>query len=549
MTDSTKKPQQNMANSPAEMLKILADISFMKPDELSQKMRSLHETHFHTLDMEETPRPYIENDAADIRAADIEHFAMQLVDISKQSREDGNILWGRIQGTKYEAQAQTLVADTLRSYGIEDVRQDFFPIRFPQWNPTKNELTITQSNELEAPLTFENAITPFPSGVTEECGVEAEIIYVGQGTSAELQGRNLEGKIVLLQADFSAGGPMYSSARTAYSRIASGIYGNPAGLIAWWTLPGAKQIATRVGAMGGGDAVGAAIPWISIGYDDGLYLRKLLDRATTDEPVKAKMCVQGHMEDGSTRQSSNVYGFIPGTTGKSVVMTFHSDSYFYGLHDNGGTAAMVMAVAKHYASRPLHERGHGLVVMSVGDHEHPGVGATDHFIEQNHEFVRDEMLMVLRPEKLGLIAQTKEGPIQAKSNQAIPAMQLITNRSPILLEIFKQAVDEYALPTADFYYQDPAADETHFHPPFAKFDDLNAISTGWAISSYAYHSTADYDLGLISFKLLEKYAKAHIFIIDSLAEVTKEDLLEDSAPLPEKSIYSSELFKLFYGNF
>ncbi|GAL09807.1 hypothetical protein JCM19233_784 [Vibrio astriarenae] len=81
------------------------------------------------------------------------------------------------------------------------------------------------------------------------------------------------------------------------------------------------------------------------------------------------------------------------------------------------------------------------------------------------------------------------------------------------------------------------------------FDDLNAISTGWAISSYAYHSTADYDLGLISFKLLEKYAKAHIFILDSLAEVTKEDLLEDSAPLPEKSIYSSELFKLFYGNF
>lgn len=231
MTDSTKKPQQNMANSPAELLKILADISFMKPDELSQKMRSLHETHFHTLDMEETPRPYIENDAADIRAADIEHFAMQLVDISKQSREDGNILWGRIQGTKYEAQAQALVADTLRSYGIEDVRQDFFPIRFPQWNPTKNELTITQSNEFEAPLTFENAITPFPSGVTDEFGIEAEIVYVGQGTSAELQGRNLEGKIVLLQADFSAGGPMYSSARTAYSRIASGIYGNPAGLL------------------------------------------------------------------------------------------------------------------------------------------------------------------------------------------------------------------------------------------------------------------------------------------------------------------------------
>ncbi len=200
-------------------------------------------------------------------------------------------------------------------------------------------------------------------------------------------------------------------------------------MIAWWTLPGAKQIATRVGAMGGGDSVGAALPWISLGYDDGLYLRKLIDRADAEMPVKIKMTVQGEMEDGSVRSSSNVYGFIPGTTGKYVVMTFHSDSYFYGLHDNAGTAAMVMAAAKHYAGRPIEERGHGLVVMSVGDHEHPGVGATDKFIEQNHAFVREEMLMVLRPEKLGLIAMTKEGPIQAKSNQAIPAMQLITNRS------------------------------------------------------------------------------------------------------------------------
>lgn len=547
MTDTNKKPQQNMADSPEEMLKILSDISFLTPEKLQQKTQCLHETHFHQLDMEETPRPYIENDKEDIRSEEIEAFAMKLVDISKQSREEGNILWGRVQGTKYEAQAQTLVANTLLSFGIDDVRQDFFPIRYPQWNPTKNELTVTVCSELEAPLSFEHAITPFPSGQTPEEGLEAEIIYVGQGTVAELKGRNLNGKIVLLQADFSAGGPMYSSARTAYSRIASGKYGMPLGLIAWWTLPGAKQIATRVGAMGGGDAVGTAIPWISIGYDDGLYLRKLLDRATDD--VLVKMVVKGEMEDGSTRQSSNVYGFIPGTTGKYILMTFHSDSYFYGLHDNGGTAAMVMAAAKHYAARPLEQRGHGLVVLSVGDHEHPGVGATDRFIEDNHHFVRDEMLMVLRPEKLGLIAQTKEGPIQAKSNQAIPAMQLITNRSPILLDIFKQAVDLYSLPSADFYYQDPAADETHFHPPFAKFDDLDAISTGWAISSYAYHSTADYDLGLISFKLLEKYAKAHIFIVDSLKGWSKEDLQKNAASLPEQSIYSSELFKVFYGNF
>ncbi|MGF1697990.1 hypothetical protein L4C54_20205 [Vibrio lamellibrachiae] len=556
MTDSTKKEaKQNMASTPEEMVKILANVSFLKPEELSQRVQALHEGHFPTLSMDESPRPYLdasEDPRGDINADDIEAFAMKLVDISKKSREDGNILWGRIQGTKYEAEAQTLVADTLRSYGVEDVREDFFPIRNAQWEPTKNELTVIASNSLEEGETehnFEYAVTPFPSGLTPEAGIEAEVVYVGQGTAAELNGRNLDGKIVLLQCDFSAGGPMYSTGRTAYSRIAAGTYGAPAGIVAWWTLPGSKQTATRIGAMGGGDSVGEALPWISIGYDDGLYLRKLIDRQTAEEPVKLRMCVQGKMEDGRHRNSSNVYGFIPGTTGKSVVMTFHTDSYFYGLHDNAGTAAMVMAAAKHYAKRPLEQRGHGLVVLSVGDHEHPGVGATDKFIEQNHEFVRDEMLMVLRPEKLGLIALTKEGPIQSKSNQAIPAMQMITNKAPILLNVFEQAVNTYALPTADFYYQDPAADETHFHPPFTKFNDLDAISTGWAISSYSYHSTIDYDMGLISFKLLEKYARAHIFIIDALADATKEDIKKDGHELPTKSIYSSDLFKYFYGNF
>ncbi len=204
MSDSTNKPKQNMASTPEEMIKILADISFKKPEDLSKQMQNLHETHFHTLEMDETPRPYITEDIrSDINSSEIESFAMKLVDISKKSRADGNILWGRIQGTKYEEEAQTLVADTLRSFGIEDVRQDRFPIRFPQWKPTQNELTVTQSNELDTPFTFEHAITPFPSGVTGEEGVEAELIYVGQGTASELQGRDLEGKIVLLQADFS----------------------------------------------------------------------------------------------------------------------------------------------------------------------------------------------------------------------------------------------------------------------------------------------------------------------------------------------------------
>lgn len=539
---------QSMANTPEEMIRILSDISFRKPKDLQREMEELREMHFNPLSFLED-KSKASRDYTDIKSSEIEVFANKLVDISKQSKQDGMLLWGRIQGTKYERMAQDLIEKELIECGVTDVRRDHFSCRNHYWTPTVNELSLISGNEIEKTISFSNAITPFSSAITPKEGVTGEFIYVGQGTAAELAGKDLNHKIVFIQGDFYAGGPLYTCVRTAYSRIASGMYGKPLAIVAWWQLPGAKQIATRVGAMGGGDGVGESLPWISIGYDDGLYIRKLLDRATPDSPVIGRVRVEGKIEDGTVRQSSNVYGFIPGTTGKYILLSFHCDSYFYGLHDNAGSAAAVLNAVKHYANRPLKERGHGVVVLSVGDHEHPGVGATDKFIEHNHEFVRDHLLLVIRPEKIGLISQVTEGPIRAKSNQGVPAMLLVSNMSPLIVDVYKQAIERYKLPAADFYYQDPAADEVNFHPPFCEFDDIDAITSGWALSGYNYHSTADYDLGLVSYELLERYAKSFIFTIDLLTDKTKEQLQQGSRDLPVESIYASKLFKLYYGNY
>ena len=59
---------------------------------------------------------------------------------------------------------------------------------------------------------------------------------VADGTTAELMGRDLTDKLVLLRSRGLPGG-LFHSARTAYSRIAIGEYGQPAGVIVWSDVP------------------------------------------------------------------------------------------------------------------------------------------------------------------------------------------------------------------------------------------------------------------------------------------------------------------------
>jgi hypothetical protein len=174
------------------------------------------------------------------------------------------------------------------------------------------------------------------------------------------------------------------------------------------------------------------------------------------------------------------------------------------------------------------------------------VGATDKFIEANRKLVEEDLMMILRPEKPGMMQQMDEGWVLAPSNVAVPAQLMITNRSPLLLDLFRQAVRNYSISTADMIYADPAADETNFHPPYF---DGEVISAGWATGTRYYHSTADYEGNLISPHELQKMARAHGFISDELGNYDKADLEKGAVPYrAENSIYQSDVLKMMFGN-
>jgi len=540
--------KQALATSPESLLEMLEAASFLKPVDYRQKIAEQRAAHAFPLGLEQLPQKLDErtDPRRGINAGELAAYADVLTNIALESKRDGEVLWGRIQGTRYERKTHQSIYQQLRSFGLKDVHYDKFPSQYPQWRPTTCELMVTGAPGFAAGQTFafEQAITAFVSATTPVAGIEAALVYVGDGTPSELRGRDLGGKIVLLRGRTQPSA-ILNSARTAYSRIAEGSYGIPAGVIVWWDVPGAEQVAGRVGAPGGGDSIGQAIPWTSIGDDDGLYLRKLLDRATEDNQLTVRLNVQGHMESGDQRISGNVYAMLPGISGHYIVVPTHVDGYFYGIHDNGAAVALNLALARHYAQVPAAERQHGIIFLFQGDHEVPGVGGTLPFIDKHRKLMEENLLLVLRPEHLGMIRPLDEGIYEGSSNITDPLMLLVTNRSPVLIDIFKRAIDSYNIPTGDLVYVDPAADEAAFHPPF---NDLGAISSGWIQTGKFYHSTADVDRAGVNFKQIEKLARAHAYVIDQLSAVSKADLHRGGTPVPEKSIYRSDLIKIMMGN-
>lgn len=540
--------KQVLATSPEALLEMLQDISFLPPAQYREKLEAGRSAHSFAIGLPQLPQQLDVNTDPRrlIRAEQLEAYAKVLTDISRESKRDGEILWGRIQGTKYERKAHQWIFNELQSMGIENVQFDKFPSASSQWRPSRCDLIVIAAPSFEAGQNyhFKDAITAFVSATTPQKGVRAPLIYVGDGTAAELQGRDLTDKIVLLRGRTQPSALM-NSARTAYSRLAIGRYGVPAGVVVWWDVPGVKQVAGRVGAPGGGDEIGKALPWTSIGDDAGLYLRKLLDRSSAEDPVVLEMNIQGRMEPRAERVSGNVYGMLPGQSGKYIVIPSHVDGYFYGIHDNGSSVALNLALADYYSKIPFQERQHGLIFLFQGDHEVPGVGGTLPFIEKHRRLMEENLLLVLRPEHLGMMRPLDESIYIARSNVTDPLMLLVSNRSPLLIDLFKSAAMNYSIPMGDLVYADPAADEAAFHPPY---NELGAISSGWITTGKFYHSTADVDLGGVDFKQMEKITRAHAYIIDGLFKVTRADLDVGSHPVPEQSIYQSDLIKIIMGN-
>jgi aminopeptidase YwaD len=272
-------------------------------------------------------------------------------------------------GSDAGAQAGQYVQGRFAALGLADVHFEEF--QFPREDVASATMSLSVAGQTMAPP----GLDVFDGSGTGHA--EGEVVFIGYGTSDELAGRDLTGKIALV--DRSA---TYHRA-VQFANIAA--KGGLAMLYVSATVDNLRQVGSV--RMSGGVSLGP-IPAVSIGKDDGDHLKAALAAGQT---VRAMIDVAATVAPGSGR---NVVGRIEGSEGDQgqIVIGAHYDSWFAGSVDNGGGVAAVLALA---ARRTGAQKPHYTLVFVAYDGEEVGLYGGYDYLRRHHIVSPEPILAVL----------------------------------------------------------------------------------------------------------------------------------------------------------
>lgn len=504
------------------------DPSFMTPEELTAEVQRITQSRFNAVDLDSLSSQIPSGDGYEnIKGEDIHRYLRELTQISQQSKSDGNVLWGRIQGSKYEYQAIRHVESYFKNWGLENITVEPFPVFRPVWSPTTIELTIKGENG-QKDVRLMTAMTAWPAGATSQEGLSAPIEYVGLGSPADLRGKNVKGKIALLYVHTFEGVLMHSGYGPAMRLVEE--YG-AAGVILWYDAPGND---TYAGVMYDRNGIMKKTPWTNIGYNDGVYLRKRIEHAPLDNPPMVNLKILGRMRTDLT--SHNLMAELPGNSDQTIMITAHIDGFFNAALDNGTGVAALLALAKHYSAIPQQQREYNLFFLVTGDHEATGAGGMLSFIGAHKKFLK-KVELAIQLEHLASPSVTKEFNTIVRSNSEAPRMLMITNQNPWLTEAFMQAASRYGIVMSQGSISEYAGDIKGL-----TMAGLKIPAVGWIEIGHYYHNSSD-SAELISPHALQNMTHAYASIIDRIGVDGIEGIRESSQASSSK--FSSSKDGLF----
>lgn len=353
--------------------------------------------------------------AADARYADLDGMRMtaivkELAAISDRNRDAGEAFWGRNVGTSGHAETQDWVEAYFRKASLQNIHRKSFDLR-PQWIASKGwDVSFTSTGKA---FSLKSARPAHGMPSTPPNGLELDLVWGGLGTAADLAGRDLKGKAVLIQDLLTPGvlNRWINNERVVERAIQQGaaavgiVYGI------------ADNFALWEGARTG--------PGFNVGFEDGKVLREMLGKG---EPVKVKLKVAGEMKSGL--KTASVLGTLPGTTDEDIIIMAHIDGYFEGALDNASGVAVMMGLLDHFAKVPQAQRRRAIRFLGSAGH-HGGPGASWLHDERTTELAKTALMINL--EHVAAVRTKYWGP-KLRMSTAVSPMRWWVNGSKALLD-------------------------------------------------------------------------------------------------------------------
>lgn len=263
------------------------------------------------------------NDAGTASLTDAVSGPRMMADLRQIAR------WVKLSGTAEEAEALRFVEGRLRDagYRTETILHDAY-ISLP------GAARVEVDNQVLSAITHSFS-RPSPAG-----GLAGEVVYVGQGAEADFAGKDLKGKIALMEGMATPANAQLASRAGAAGQIQishqenrhemciSPVWGNPSPA----TL---RELPTTVAA--------------TLSKSDGSALRERVLRGETPRVVIHAEVDTGWRKTPLLVAELDAPGGGPDTP--FVLLSGHHDTWYYGVMDNGSANAGMLEVARLCAER------------------------------------------------------------------------------------------------------------------------------------------------------------------------------------------------------
>ena len=262
----------------------------------------------------------------------MEHYlenvdAKYAYNISKALAEDDDLLSNelgyRSAGSDAEHKAADYIEKEMGKIGLETEK---IPVTVDKWQFNSASLKIEGTDIQMMPASYQL------SGTSKE-GIVAEMVDVGNGTAADYEGKDVEGKIVLAGVDqFNVAWiDMYMEEAALHKAAALVTYDNGG----YGTYDDDQINVQDV-------CCDDLIPTVAISKNNYKSIKKALKAGNNKTTLKIDNDYS--LDDGV---SYNVVGKIPGKSSKQqIIISGHYDIYFRSFQDDSCAIGLIMAIAK-----------------------------------------------------------------------------------------------------------------------------------------------------------------------------------------------------------
>ena len=253
-------------------------------------------------------------------------YSYQLAKRMEQFRSNEKLGY-RPAGSRAEFLTGEMLKEEMQKLGLSDV--------------CKNAVTVDGWEFKHAELTFETKdgkkhtalLGAYQTDFVTDGEQEFSLMYLGKGTEADYEGKDVTGKLVLVDInqrdEWWINYPVYQ----AHLKGAAAVIAVQCG--------GYGEVDAK--ALNAQDIAGPEdAPAFSISREDAALLRELLDG---EKKVNVRLKADSRVKRDCT--TYNILGCIPGKhPERMVLLSAHYDSYFSGFQDDNTAVAMMFGIAK-----------------------------------------------------------------------------------------------------------------------------------------------------------------------------------------------------------